>query len=141
MKVTSATTEINASPETIWRILTDAPKYTDWDPSLISLTGTISSNEKLTIFSKLSPKRAFKVTVSEFVPNRKMVWVSGMPLGLFKGERTFTLEPPTNGKVKFTVQEVFTGLLLPLFERSIPDMNPVFTHFAKGLKTKAESGN
>ena len=142
-KVESATTEIKAASETIWGILTDASKYTEWDPSLISMAGTITPQGKLTIFSKLSPKRAFKVTVSEFVPNKKMVWSSGMPLGLFKGERTFTLEPAGEngaaGIVKFKVEEVFSGVLLPLFAKALPDMKEVFADFAKGLKTKAEN--
>ena len=69
MKVASASTQTDASPEIIWDILSNASKYTDCDPSLISLSGTIGLNEKLTIFSKLSPSRAFKVTISEFVPD------------------------------------------------------------------------
>jgi hypothetical protein len=136
---TTAKAEINASPEKIWGILTDASKYTDWDPGMLKLEGNIAPNGKLNIWAKISPKRAFKVTVSEFVPNRKMVWVSGMPLGLFKGERTFTLEPLGNNKVNFTVQEVFSGLLLPLIGRTVPDMNPTFAAFAKGLKDRAEA--
>ncbi len=106
MKMSSATTQINAPSETIWAILTDGAKYPDWDPGLISLTGKIAPGEKLTIYAKISPNRAFKVTVSEFVVNRKMVWGSGMPLGLFKGERVFTLDPLPAGQVQFTIKEV-----------------------------------
>ena len=140
MKMSSATTEINAPPETVWDILTDGSKYIEWDPGMVSLDGKISPNEKLTIYAKISPGRAFNVTVAEFEPNRKMVWSSGMPMGLFKGERTFTIEPLQDGKVKFSLQEVFTGLLLPLFGGTIPDMNPTFAAFATALKERAERG-
>jgi hypothetical protein len=138
MKMSSVTTEINASPEKIWGILTDASKYTDWDPGMISLTGKIAPSEKITIYAKISPKRAFKVTVSEFNVNRKMVWSSGMPLGLFKGVRTFTLEPLQNGQVRFSLQEVFSGPMLTMIGSSIPDMNPTFAEFAAALKKRAE---
>jgi hypothetical protein len=47
-KVESAMTEIKAASETIWGILTDASKYTEWDPSLISMAGTIAPQGKLT---------------------------------------------------------------------------------------------
>src|SRR4051812_43352252 len=133
MKVFSATTEINASPETVWRILTDTAKYPEWDPGMVRLEGKIAPGEKITAHTKAS-SRAFPITVSEFEPNRKMVWSSGMPLGLFKGARTFSLTPQGNDKVTFKVEEVFTGVLLPLIGRSIPDLNPVFADFAKGLK-------
>jgi hypothetical protein len=139
MKVSSAATEINASPEKIWGILTDGAKYTEWDPGIVSLAGKIAPGEKLTIYAKISPNRAFKVTVSEFTPNRKMVWSSGMPLGLFKGERTFSLEPQENGSTKFDLKEVFTGLLLPLIGGSIPDLSSTFAEFAAALKLRAEA--
>jgi hypothetical protein len=69
-----------------------------------------------------------------------MTWTGGMPLGLFKGERTFTLSPQNNGSVEFTVREVFSGLLLPLIGRSIPDLTATFEQFVAGLKRRAESG-
>ncbi len=139
MKEFSATILIEASPETIWAILTDAPAYPEWDPGVDRIEGTIAANEKITAYTKLSPGRAFPVKVTEFVPGKKMVWSGGMPLGLFKGERTFTLNPRENGSIKFTVHEVFSGLLLPIFGRSIPDLTSSFEQFAAGLKNRAES--
>lgn len=139
MKTFSASTEINASPETIWRILTDAQHYTDWDPGMIRLEGTIAPGEQITIYAKVAPNRAFKPTVTVFEPHRKMVWRSGMPLGLFGGERTFLLEPLGNQRVRFTLREEFSGLLLPVFGKSIPDMNPIFAAFNSALKKRAEA--
>ncbi|MBI1881673.1 MAG: hypothetical protein HYR94_26140, partial [Chloroflexi bacterium] len=86
----------------------------------------------------LSPGRAFPVKVTEFVPGQKMTWASGMPLGLFKGERTFPLSPQSHGAAEFTVREVFSGPLLPLIGRSIPDLTSAFEQFAAGLKNRAE---
>jgi hypothetical protein len=138
MKVFSATTTIAASPDTIWAILTDAAGYPEWDPQADRIEGRIAPGEKITAYTKLSPGRAFPVTVTEFVPGRKMVWASGMPLGLFKGERTFTLSPQSDGTTEFTVREVFSGPLLALFGRSLPDMTVPFEQFAAGLKRRAE---
>lgn len=141
MKEFSATTTINASPETIWQILTDASGYPEWDPSVNRIEGTIAAGEKITAYTKLSPDRAFPAKVTEFVPGKKMTWTGGMPLGLFKGVRTFTLTPANDGAIQFTLREVFSGPLLPLFGRTIPDLNPTFAQFAAGLKTHAESSN
>jgi hypothetical protein len=138
MKEYSATTMINASPETIWAILTNASGYPEWDPGVDRIEGRIAPGEKITAFTKLSPGRAFPVKVTEFVPNQKMTWSGGMPLGLFKGERTFTLVPQGNGATQFTVREVFSGPLLPLIGRSLPDLNAAFEQFAAGLKNQAE---
>ena len=63
-----------------------------------------------------------------------------MPLGLFKGVRTFSLVPQLNGTTKFSMREEYTGPLLPMIWRSIPDLAPSFKQFADGLKQRAESG-
>src|SRR5262249_16703822 len=78
--------------------------------------------------------------VSEYVPGKKMVWEGGMPLGLFKGERTYTLTNRTDGSVEFSMREVYSGLMAPLITRSIPDLQPSFDEFAEALKKQEESG-
>jgi hypothetical protein len=138
MKVFSATTTIEASPEAIWAILTNAAGYPEWDPGVDRIEGRIAPGEKITAYTKLSPGRAFPAKVTEFVPGRKMTWTGGMPLGLFKGERSFTLTPQSNGATEFTLREVFSGPLLPLIGRSLPDLTATFEQFAAGLKRRAE---
>lgn len=138
MKFFAAKTTIDAAPDAIWAILTDGSKYIEWDPNMIRLEGTIAPGEKITIYTKVSPDRAFPITVVEFIPAKKMVWSSGMPLGLFKGERTFLLTPQGNGAVEVSVREEFTGLLAPLITRSIPDLTESFQQFVAGLKKRAE---
>lgn len=135
----SATLRIQASPEVLWQLLTDAAGYPQWDPWVERIEGQIAPGQRVKAYTKLQPGRAFPATVTEFVPGQKMVWTGGMPFGLFTGVRTFTLTPQGAGVTEFTLTETFTGLLLPLFARSIPDMNPVFRDFAEGLKAFAEN--
>lgn len=141
MKAFSATATITASSDRIWEILTDADKFPEWEPGVIRIEGTIALGEKITVYTKLSPDRAFPVTVSEFVPGKKMVWSSSMPLGLFKGERTFTLTPVGEDKVEVVTKEEFSGPLLFLIGRTIPDLSESFQNFAAGLKKQAETAN
>jgi hypothetical protein len=141
MKVFSVTRTIEAAPETIWEILIDAPLYPEWDPGMDRIEGRVAPDEKIKIFTKLSPGRAFPTKVSEFVPAQKMTWKGGMPMGLFKGERTFTLSPKADGTTEFTMQEEFSGLMLPLIGRSIPDLTSSFEQFADGLKARAENAD
>ena len=137
MKVFSASATINASPDKIWALITDAPTIPSWDPGLIRIDGRIAPGEKITVYSKVSPNRAFPVKVSEFVSGKKMTWVGGMPLGLFTGTRTFTLTP-RGGSVDFELKEVYTGAMLGMMSRSLPDLTPVFEAYVAGLKARAE---
>ena len=88
--------------------------------------------------SKAIPGRAFPVTVTELAPGQRMTWSGGMPLGLVKGVRTFTLTPGSDGTTRFTVREEYSGPLLHLIWRSMPDLGPSFRQFADGLKDRAE---
>ena len=132
-----STALINARPEAIWAVLTDAPAYAEWDSSVLRLEGRIAPQEKIKVVSEVNPKRAYPIKVTEFSPAERMVWTGGMPLGLFKGERTFTLSPEA-GATRFTMREEFSGPMTPLIWRSMPDMQPSFEKFASGLKARAE---
>jgi len=137
MKSFSASAIINASQDQIWAILTDGSTWTTWNPTIEKVEGSIVPGGKLKVFTKLSPGRAFPVRVSEFTPPHRMVWTGGMPLGLFKGVRTYTLTPKEGG-VEFSMNETFSGLMSPLISRSIPDLQPAFNEFAAALKKRAE---
>ena len=138
MKVYAAKTTINATPEAIWTILTNAAGFPEWDPGVERIEGRIAPGEKITAYTTYNPGRAFPARVTEFVPGSRMTWSGGMPLGLFKGVRTFTLTPNGDGTTEFTLREVFSGPLLPLIGRSIPDLTATFEQFVAGLKQRAE---
>ena len=139
MKAFQASTLIRATPAAIWAILTDASQYPAWNTTVEKVEGRIAAGEKVTVHAKINPGRAFPVKVTEFAPGKQMVWTGGMPLGLFKGERTFVLTPRNDGMVEFRMREVYGGLLSPLIEKSIPDLQPAFDEFAADLKKRAEA--
>jgi hypothetical protein len=134
----SATTTIQASAMTVWSHLTDSDRFPDWEPNVERIDGRIALGEKITVHTRIST-RAFPVTVTEFVPGRKMVWASAMPLGLFRGARTFTLDAIEDTQTRVTTREEFGGLLLPLIGRTIPNLQPSFDQFVAALKARSES--
>jgi hypothetical protein len=139
MKFFAVRTSIRATPERIWALLTNASGYTSWNNTVEKVDGKIGPGERVTVHPKINPGRAFPVKVAEFEPSRRMVWTGGMPIGLFKGERTFTLQPGSNGEVEFSMREEYTGWMAPLIGRSIPDLQPAFDEFAADLKRAAEA--
>jgi hypothetical protein len=138
MKAFAVNTTIRAIPERIWSLLTDATGYMRWNNTVEKVEGKIALGERVTVRPKINPGRAFPVKVTEFETPRRMVWTGGLPLGLFKGERVFTLSAGSNGEVEFSMREEYTGLMAPLIGRSIPDLQPAFDEFASDLKRAAE---
>jgi len=139
MKHYEASATIDAPPEQAWAILTDAPAYARWDSGVQEVDGRIAPGGKIKVVSVANPGRAFPVKVSQFEPAKRMVWSGGMPLGLFKGVRTFTLTPEGSA-TRFEMREEYTGPLLPVIWKSMPDLGPSFEQFARGLKARAEAG-
>lgn len=120
-------------------MLADAPSYPEWDSGVERVEGEIAPGKRIKVYSEVNPGRAFPVTVAELEPGRRMTWRGGMPLGLFRGVRTFTLTPEGEGRTRFEMREEFSGPLLPLIWRSMPDLGPSFRQFASGLKQRAEA--
>lgn len=138
MKSFEAEAVIDASPKSVWRLITDAPGYPSWNTTVDRVEGTIAPGETIKVYAKLRPGKAFPVTVEEFVADERMTWVGGMPLGLFKGTRTFTLTSEARG-TRFVMREAYTGGLAPLIGRTLPDLQPAFDEFVAALKHRAES--
>ena len=114
MMTYEASETIRATPEEVWAVLGDVTHYPDWDSGVERVEGELAPGAKLKVFSKVSPGRAFPVKVAELEPGARMTWRGGMPLGLFKGVRTYRLEPAGAGETRFAMREQFSGPLLPL---------------------------
>ena len=127
---------IKASASRIWSFLTDAQDFPRWNSTVKSIEGRIAAGETIKLFATVAPERAFKLTVSEFVPNQKMVWSEGNVM--FRGVRTYTLTPKTDASTDFTMVEVFSGAMLPMIAGSLPDFAPEFEKYAADLKREAE---
>jgi len=128
---------IQAPPDVVWGLLTDASSYRDWNPAVISIDGAMALGGTIKLVSVASPKRTFSLTVASMQAPERMVWADGMPLGLFRGVRTYRLDPAPGGTT-FSMTEEFTGPLSGLIARSIPDLTDSFHQFADGLKAAAE---
>ena len=138
MKSYEASATIDASPEKVWSVLVATSAWPEWDPFCDKIEGTVALGAKIKAFSKLSPGRAFPVKVAELVENERMVWSGGMPLGLFKGVRTFQITRD-GARTRFELREELSGPMLALIGGSIPDMTEAFQKFAGGLKARSEA--
>jgi|SRR5215813_1597908 len=129
--------DIRATPERIWELLTNARDMIRWNSTLTSMDGTIALGETVTMRVPEAPGRTFKIKVTEFVPNTRMVWRDGNPM-LFLGVRTYALTPNVAATTTFQMVEVFSGLLLPMIAGNLPNFQPIFERYAADLKAEAE---
>lgn len=130
-------TTIQASPDRIWTLLTDAAKFPRWNSTVTSIEGTIAQGQTLEVKVPSAPTRVFRPKVSVVAPGRSMVWSDGMA-PMFRGVRTFELTPNPDGSTEFAMKEEYSGLMLPMIKGSLPDFGPIFETYAEDLKRSAE---
>jgi hypothetical protein len=139
MKSFAATTRIARSPEAIWAALMDASSYADWATGVHRLEGQIENGAVLKLFTASKPERPMKLKVTHLESPKTFTLSGGLPLNLFRGDRTITLTPQPDGTTEFKMREVFSGFLSPIMGRMIPDLTESFETYAEALKQKCES--
>ena len=127
---------IRATPEIVWAILTDARNFPRWNSTVTAIEGEIREGEKLRIHVP-GTDRTFTPKVTGVVPSERMTWTGGFA-PLFQGVRTFTLRRDHEGATDFAMEERFSGLMLALVKKSLPDFGPIFERYASDLKREAE---
>lgn len=129
---TSVSIDIDANPEVIWALLTNASDFARWNSTIVFIKGEIKTKEKIQLKSVLDEKRVFKITVKEMEPTSRMVWGDGA------GTRIFTLDQKSDGRVIFSMREKIGGLMFPMYASKIPPFDENFEQFAADLKKEAE---
>jgi hypothetical protein len=137
MKYYEVQRHIAAEPAAVWAILTNADRLVASRTGIRRIDGLIELGSTFTLWSEAMPGRGFKTRVPTMEPPHRMVWEGGLPAGLFRGVRTFALTA-ANGSTDFAMREEFTGPLLPLIWRSMPDLQRSFELFANGLASATE---
>jgi uncharacterized protein YndB with AHSA1/START domain len=140
MRYYEATSTIAASPQAVWAVLSDGASWAAWDSGVDAVDGRIALGETVKISSQAAPGRTFPVKVTQFEPPARLRLRGGMPLGLFRGVRDYVLSPDAGGGTAFVIREEYSGVLLGLIWRSMPDLGPSFDKFARGLQQRVESG-
>lgn len=108
--VTQAETQIAASPEAVWEVLSNAEGYEDWNPVHVRMEGAFREGEKVTVHLR-EPSgeiNTFDSKVRSVVPNREIRQGGGFP-GLFTFRHSFVLEP-RDGGTYLIQREKFAGL-------------------------------
>ena len=130
--------DIQAPPEKIWSLLTRPEDMTRWNSTMTSIEGNIELGGTVRMRVPEAPGRTFKVKVTRWVPNEEMVWRNGNPL-MFLGVRTYSLMPePSSSATRFQMTETFSGLMLPMVAKRLPDFGPIFERYAADLKAESE---
>jgi hypothetical protein len=110
-----------APPDIVWKVLTDLPGHSSWNPFITTAGGTVRTGESLdlTISPPGGKPMRFRPRVLVADPGRELRWLGRVLLpGIFDGEHYFRLEQQGAG-TRLVHGEHFSGLLVPAMWRSL----------------------
>ncbi len=112
---------INASAEKVWAILSDFDNFSAWNPFVVRVSGKPHVGEILNIEVQLPESRRLKFTPIVLISetNKELRWVGTMPLGMFRGEHFYQIEPLSPNAVRFIHGELFSGWLMGLIWKMV----------------------
>ena len=139
MKRFSAETDINAPPEAVWRVLADVANWSKWDPTTDAAGGVVEKGGQLTFHSSQAPGQSLKVNLTAVDEPFLLEWTGGVARA-FTTLRTHRIVPDGDQASKVEVSEEFSGALLPMIEKQIPDIGAQLDEFLDGLKKRVETG-
>ena len=134
--------QISATPEEVWKVLTNINSWKEWNPTILLAEGTSSVNSKLNITINGNGKGDSyyqPIVIESSAPNNFRWRATMMANFIFRNDRVFTLES-RDGGTYLTHKEEFKGMMVPIIcgmlqefvEGSLNQMN-------KSLKEKMET--
>ncbi|MFD3400259.1 SRPBCC family protein [Kribbella sp. NPDC058693] len=135
--------DIDASPEQVWKVLTDRRAYPEWNPFIISSTGDLKVGDKITnvLRDTKGSETKFTPTLLAVVPNEELRWVGKVPPGaLFTGEHSYRLTALPGGRTHLVQEEKFTGAAIPFTQSMLKNtIKPQFEAMNRELAARASA--
>ena len=138
----TATADIDAPVEAVWSVLTDFPRYGEWNrftPS-VACGGKVGDTVTMDVrFAGEKPRTQVEI-LNVFEPPHRIAW--GVIMGsraILVANRYQTLERLDGGRTRYFTVDYMSGLLAPLVKAMYEEkMRAGFQLFADGLKENVE---
>lgn len=104
--------DIDATPEAVWRVLTDLDRYGEWNPFIRQARGDLTpgGSVHVRVRTPMGLPLRFTATVLAHDDQRELRWRGHvLAPGVAAGEHTFAVEPLPGGRARFIQREQFSG--------------------------------
>jgi hypothetical protein len=125
----------------VWNIIADFPKYPEWNPFILKISGELKINSKLEMEIKLANE---KIVHDEFVvldaeTEREIAWGGKNGGNLFGVEHRLAIQPLAYSRVTFLQTVRFGGDIVSLVARNLqPLLGKQLESMNVALKQRAE---
>ncbi|MDE0855092.1 MAG: SRPBCC domain-containing protein [Nevskia sp.] len=141
--VIDATLEIDAPAELVWSVITDFPRYADWNPFLRDCSTTLKPGDPIDLQVQLfgatpRPQREWMLT---HTPGREFSYrMKPAPLGALRSRRSHTVSALGPGRCRYESHFELAGWLQPLVRGLLGGkLEQGFAGMTAGIKSRAET--
>jgi hypothetical protein len=134
--------EIAAPAAEVWGILTDFPRYQEWNPFITEIKGDAVVGGSLQLSLSLPEGRDYRLrsTLIKMEENWELRWRAHLLFpGLFDGEHFLRVQELDPRRTRFVQGENFSGVLLRFSGRTLTQVARGFDYMNEALKRRAEA--
>jgi hypothetical protein len=140
MNTFSTSIDIDAARETVWKIMADVEKWSQWTPSITRIR--LLGGRPLAVGSRAFVRQPRVMpavwTVTVVDENRSFTWTTGLA-GLLFVVAVHSVEDLATNRSRATLSLTFSGLLGGVVARLTKNLNERYLSLeAEGLKRKSE---
>jgi hypothetical protein len=140
--VIDAAVEIDAPAELVWQVITDFPRYGEWNPFCIECSSTLVPGEPIDMVVKLgSTPRRQREWVRSHTPGTELSYaMKPVPFGALHSLRSHTVTPLTPDRTRYESHFELAGWLQPVVVALLgKTLQRGFAGMTEGIQKQAES--
>jgi hypothetical protein len=141
--IIDATLEIDASAERVWQVITDFPRYGEWNPFLAACSSTLKPGDPIDLQVRLSDSepRAQREWILSHTPGREFSYgMKPAPLGALRSRRSHTVTSLGPDRCRYDSHFELAGWLQPLVRGLFgARLEQGFAGMTAGIKSRAET--
>ena len=139
--VIDRTVEINAPADTVWEVLTDLPRYREWNPFVVECESSLKPGEPINMKVKLGDKlQAANEVMLEFQPKNRFAYrMKPFPLGGLSSFRSHDLQSAGPNRTRYVSHFELRGWMMPLVRGLMgKHLQNGFAGMTEGVRERAE---
>lgn len=139
-RVIDAAIDIDASPERVWDELVDFPAWSEWNPFIPSVAGTleVGADLRITVSPPGIRSMTFEPRVFSVEPGKEIVWGGSFLFVAYRGDHAFFLEPLPGGGTRFRQRERFRGPMVLFMDSMIQATERGYHQMNEAFKRRVE---
>jgi hypothetical protein len=144
VEVAEVTTEISASSQQVWEVLTDFSRYPEWTTYIREIDGEPAAGTHVRIVLRLPGQRLrdFRTSLLDATPGTRLAWAADapwLPKAVLGGVHEFVLTALPDDRTRFTHREHLTGVLARQVKKGLRGADEAFEAFNIALKHRVEN--